>query len=83
MEQLHSVIFINAMIFMVMGIWVTFLVSSNITNPLQEITRVLQEVRNGQFEVKAWPGLRHTVLVSIPARPWPPTSAARIVCPIS
>ena len=32
------------------GIWVTILVSSNLTNPLQEIIRVLQEVRNGDFE---------------------------------
>jgi adenylate cyclase len=50
LEPLISVIFINAMIFMGVGIWATFLVSNNLTNPLAEITRVLQGVRNGQFE---------------------------------
>jgi len=49
-EQFHSAIFINSIIFMGVGIWVTILVSSNFTNPLQEIIRVLQGVRNGDFD---------------------------------
>lgn len=49
-DQLKVAIFTNAIIFMGVGIWATFLVSSNLTNPLREIIRVLQGVRNGQFE---------------------------------
>jgi sigma-B regulation protein RsbU (phosphoserine phosphatase) len=34
------------------GIWLTFLVSSNLTRPLAEITKVLRKVKNGFFETK-------------------------------
>jgi adenylate cyclase len=34
------------------GVWITFLVSSNLTRPLREIIRVLSLVRNGQFDVR-------------------------------
>ena len=37
---------------MTVGIWLTFLVSSNLTKPLQEITQVLRKVQNGLFETK-------------------------------
>ena len=52
LEQLRSGIFANALIFMGVGIWLTMLVSSNLTNPLQEIIRVLRSVRNGDFDKK-------------------------------
>jgi adenylate cyclase len=49
-EQLRSAIFTNAIIFMGVGVWLTILVSSNLKNPLYEIIKVLQGVRNGHFE---------------------------------
>ena len=39
-----------AVIFMGVGIWLTFLVSSNLTRPLWEIIHVLQGVRKGNFD---------------------------------
>jgi adenylate cyclase len=39
-----------AVIFMGVGIWLTFLVSSNLTRPLREIIHVLQGVRKGNFD---------------------------------
>jgi adenylate cyclase len=52
LEQLQTTIVSQALIFMGVGIWLVFLVSSNMTRPLQETVRVLQQVRNGQFENK-------------------------------
>jgi len=52
LEQLQSTMFSQVMVFMVVGIWLTFLVSSNLTRPLEEITQVLREVKNGLFENK-------------------------------
>jgi adenylate cyclase len=48
--QLRPAIIANALIFMAVGIWLTMLVSSNLTRPLQEIIRVLRGVRNGDFD---------------------------------
>jgi sigma-B regulation protein RsbU (phosphoserine phosphatase) len=41
---------IQIFVFMAAGIWLTFLVSSNLTKPLQEITHVLRKVQLGLFE---------------------------------
>jgi adenylate cyclase len=38
------------MVFLATAVWLTFLVSSNLTKPFQEIIRVLKEVRNGVFD---------------------------------
>jgi sigma-B regulation protein RsbU (phosphoserine phosphatase) len=43
---------IQIFVFMAVGIWLTFLVSSNLTNPLQEITQVLRKVQHGLFETR-------------------------------
>jgi adenylate cyclase len=40
----------QTVIFMGVGIWLTFLVSSNLTRPLREIVQVLHGVRKGNFE---------------------------------
>lgn len=40
----------EAVVFMGAGIWLTILVSSNITRPLQEIIQVLRGVRRGDFD---------------------------------
>jgi len=50
--QLRSAIFINAILFMGVGIWLAFLVSGNLRRPLEQIIRVLQQVRNGRFDIK-------------------------------
>jgi adenylate cyclase len=52
LEQLRATIHANAMIFIWVGIWLTFLISSNLTKSLQEIIRVLRDVRNGNFDTK-------------------------------
>ena len=50
--HMRTAILANSVIFMGVGIWLTFLVSSNLTRPLEEITRVLRGVRHGQFDRK-------------------------------
>jgi adenylate cyclase len=50
LKGLRSTMFANSLIFMAVGIWLTMLVSSNLTRPLQEIIRVLRGVRNGDFD---------------------------------
>lgn len=50
--QLRSMVFINSIVFMGVGIWLTILVTVNFTRPLRSIIRVLSEVRQGNFEKK-------------------------------
>jgi len=52
LEQLRATIHANALIFIGVGIWLTFLISSNLTRSLQEIIRVLSDVRDGKFDTK-------------------------------
>jgi sigma-B regulation protein RsbU (phosphoserine phosphatase) len=52
MEQLRVIVSGQVFVFMGVGIWLTFLVSSNLTRPLAEITNVLRGVKNGLFEAK-------------------------------
>ncbi|UCB48614.1 MAG: adenylate/guanylate cyclase domain-containing protein [Deltaproteobacteria bacterium] len=52
LQGLRSSMFANSLIFMGVGIWLAFLVSSNLTRPLQEIIRVLRRVRYGDFDKK-------------------------------
>ena len=42
----------QAVLFIAVGLWVTFLVSSNLTRPLQQIIQVLRMVREGWFDEK-------------------------------
>ena len=49
LEDLRSMIRGEALVFMGVGIWLTILVSSNLTRPFQEIIRALQGVRHGNF----------------------------------
>jgi len=51
-KELRSAIFINAILFMIAGIWLAFLVSGNLRRPLEDIIRVLQQIRNGRFNSK-------------------------------
>jgi len=52
LEPFRSSLAIEGFVFMATGIWLTFLVSSNLTRPLQEITQVLRKVQQGLFKVR-------------------------------
>jgi sigma-B regulation protein RsbU (phosphoserine phosphatase) len=52
LEHLRLNIFVNAVIFMIVGILLTILVSFNLRQPFQNIIRALQAVRNGDFDKK-------------------------------
>jgi adenylate cyclase len=52
LEQARTSVFVLALLFMWVGLWLTFLVSSNLTRPLEEIIRVLQEIRQGHFDTR-------------------------------
>lgn len=50
--QLQTAIFSHVFVFLAVGVYLTFLVSSNLTRPLEEITHVLRNVTKGVFETK-------------------------------
>ncbi len=50
LDQLRSTLYWHALIFVGVGVWVTFLVSSNLTRPLRQIIEVLGGVRNGRLD---------------------------------
>lgn len=52
LEYMRAAVLAYSIIFMAVGIWLTFLVSSNLTRPLEEITRVLRGVRHGRFDTR-------------------------------
>jgi len=52
MERMTAAVSSQIFLFMGIGLLVTFLVSSNLTRPLAEITNVLRKVKNGLFEAK-------------------------------
>ena len=51
-EYLQASIFSHVVVCIAVGAWLTFLVSSNLTRPLAEITHVLQNVTKGLFTTK-------------------------------
>jgi adenylate cyclase len=50
LQELKEALIDQAVIFMGVGLWVTFLVSSNLTRPLRQIIQVLRKVREGRFD---------------------------------
>jgi len=52
MDLVRSAIIINALLFIAIGIFLTGLVSRNLTLPLREIIQTLQGIRNGRFDKK-------------------------------
>ena len=52
LQQLRTAILINAFVFLVVGIYLTGLVSKNLTIPFTEIILTLRGVRNGRFDKK-------------------------------
>jgi sigma-B regulation protein RsbU (phosphoserine phosphatase) len=49
-EMLRSAILVNALLFIGVGIYLTVLVSRNLSIPFQGIIRTLREIRNGNFD---------------------------------
>ena len=52
LDRLRTAIFMNATIFIGAGLFLTYLVSRNLTLPFGEIIETLQGVRNGKFDKK-------------------------------
>jgi sigma-B regulation protein RsbU (phosphoserine phosphatase) len=52
LQQLRTAIYINAFVFLGIGIYLTGLVSKNLTIPFTEIIQTLRGVRNGRFDKK-------------------------------
>ncbi len=52
LAQLQVSVFSHVIVFIAVGVWTSFLVSSNLTRPLEEITQVLRNVTNGLFSTK-------------------------------
>ncbi len=51
-DQLRTAVFTNTIIFIIIGIFLTGLVSKNLTLPFGEIIQTLKGVRNGNFDKK-------------------------------
>jgi phosphoserine phosphatase RsbU/P len=49
LPQLEQAIKFEILIFFAVGLWVVFLVSSNLTRPFQNIIQVLHNIKNGHF----------------------------------
>jgi len=52
LQQLRTAIYINGFVFLAIGIYLTGLVSKNLTIPVTEIIQTLRDVRNGRFDKK-------------------------------
>ena len=52
LPELKAALLSQSFIFIGVGLWVTFLVSSNLTRPLQQIIQTLRKVREGKFDEK-------------------------------
>ncbi len=52
LRSFRSDLSIQILVFIAIGIWLAFLVSSNLTRPLQEIMHVLRKVQHGLFEAR-------------------------------
>ena len=52
LPELKAALVDQIFLFIGVGLWVTLLVSSNLTRPLQQIIKVLRKVREGRFDEK-------------------------------
>ncbi len=52
LERLETAIMAHCIVFIILGIWLTFLVSSNLVKPLKEIIKVLKDVQDGDYAQK-------------------------------
>ncbi len=49
LERLQTTMFFQIFVFFWVGVWVVFLVSSNLTRPFEEIIHALHNIKNGKF----------------------------------
>jgi sigma-B regulation protein RsbU (phosphoserine phosphatase) len=52
LEQLQSLLYVQISVFIWVGIWMIFLVSSNMTKPFEEIINALRHIKNGNFKIQ-------------------------------
>ena len=52
LDELRTSLIVDSLVFICVGFWVTFLVSSNLTRPLTDIIQVLRKIREEQFDEK-------------------------------
>ncbi|MDJ0722721.1 MAG: SpoIIE family protein phosphatase [Desulfobacterales bacterium] len=50
LERLGTFLVVNSFIFIAVGLWLCYLVSSNLARPLKDIIQILQKVREGGFD---------------------------------
>ena len=50
LERLGAFLLVNSFVFIAVGLWLCFLVSSNLARPLRDIIQILQKVRQGDFD---------------------------------
>jgi adenylate cyclase len=52
LDHLGTALMVSSFVFIATGIWITILVTGNLTRPLRSIINVLREVRRGNFDTK-------------------------------
>ncbi|MFH1154028.1 MAG: SpoIIE family protein phosphatase [Pseudomonadota bacterium] len=52
LERLDAAIVSHCLVFMAVGAWLTFLVTSNLIRPIKEIITVLKSIQNGNFDTR-------------------------------
>jgi adenylate cyclase len=52
LDRLSTTLMVSSIVFIATGIWMTVLVTGNLTRPLRSIINVLREVRRGNFDTK-------------------------------
>ncbi len=50
LDRLGTFLVVNSFIFIAVGLWLCYLVSSNLARPLKDIIKILQKVREGGFD---------------------------------
>ncbi|MDJ0802504.1 MAG: SpoIIE family protein phosphatase [Desulfobacterales bacterium] len=50
LDRLGTFLVVNSFVFIAVGLWLCFLVSSNLARPLKDMIQILQKVREGDFD---------------------------------
>ena len=50
LDRLGTFLLVNSFIFIAVGLWICFLVSSNLARPLKDMIQILKKVREGDFD---------------------------------
>lgn len=52
LTRIDSLVFFHSLVFMAVGAWLSFLVTSNLIRPLKGIIKVLKSIQNGNFDTR-------------------------------